>query len=186
VATPDITVILQEVGAGRRDAASELLPLVYEELRRLAGIHLRREVPGHTLQPTALVHEAYLRMVDQTRAEYRDRSHFYAVAATAMRRILVDHARGRKRLRRGGGGPRMDLHSGIGEPVKGSEVDLEALDDALRKLEAIDPRKVRLVELRFFAGLTLEHASEALGISVATAKRDWAMAQVFLHREVAR
>ena len=178
-----ITSLLDDLGQGRPGAADRLLPLVYDELRDLASRYFRREPTAHTLQPTALVHEAYLQLVDQTRASFKDRQHFFAVAATAMRRILIDHARTRSRIRRGGGRSRTELD----EVIDGCEqmnVDLIALDDALEKLANVDPGKARLVELRFFAGMSVEEAAEALGASPRTVKREWTVAKGWLYREL--
>lgn len=179
----DATRLLGELRGGRETAAAELLPLVYEELRALAGRFLRREAAGHTLQPTALVHEAYLHLVDQTRASYLDRQHFFAVAATAMRRILIDHARGRGRQRRGGGRARVELDEGI-DACEQSQVDLLALDDALTQLGELDPLKARIVELRFFAGLTVDEVAQVLATSPRTVKREWAVAQGWLYQQL--
>lgn len=167
--------------------ADHLLATVYDELRELARRELAREGPGHTLQPTALVHEVYLKLAPQDRATITDRSHFFALAAMAMRRVLTDHARGKGRDKRGGGRRRIDLDavSGAADDSSCSErIDLLTLDDALRRLEALDARQARLVELRYFAGLTAEAAAEALGISVATANRDWKLAKIWLYREI--
>jgi RNA polymerase sigma factor (TIGR02999 family) len=168
----------------------DLLPLVYGELRRLAAAKLAREAPGQTLQPTALVHEAYLRLAhlapgDSPGANYANRSQFLAAAATAMRRILIDRARARKAEKRGGGHGRADIDPDhVATPERSD--DLLALDEALTRLAAKDPRKARLVELRYFAGLTLDEAAAALGISPATADRDWAFARAWLHRELSQ
>jgi RNA polymerase sigma factor (TIGR02999 family) len=159
-----------------------LLPLVYDELRGLAAGYLQHERRDHTLQPTALVNEAYLRLVDQ-RASFESRGHFLAIAATAMRRVLVNHARDRGRLKRGGDAQREALESGhtiMDEP----ELDLAALDDAMERLAAFDPRKVQVVEMRFFAGLSLEEIAAALGISERTVKREWQIARAWLRREL--
>ncbi|MBX3406585.1 MAG: sigma-70 family RNA polymerase sigma factor [Phycisphaeraceae bacterium] len=182
----DVTLILQEIAAGDSAAAAHLLPIVYEELRSLARAHLASERAGHTLQPTALVHEAYLRLVgpapDDARS-FNGRQHFFATAATAMRRILVDHARERNALKRGGG-RRVELTDNDAVAV-GDDLDLIGLDDALRKLESIDERRARVVTLRYFGGLTVEQTSAALGVSPATVKNDWAFARAWLLREMA-
>jgi RNA polymerase sigma-70 factor (ECF subfamily) len=179
----DVTVLLQSAVAGDSRAADLLLPAVYEELRALAQSQLGRERAGHTLQATALVHEAYVHLVDQSRSNFRDRQHFIAVATTAMRRILVDHARGRGRVKRGGGIARVSLEAVAGI-VAAKDVDIVGLDDALAKLAAVDERKSKLVELRFFGGASIEEAADILGVSTATAKREWQVARAFLYREM--
>jgi RNA polymerase sigma factor (TIGR02999 family) len=178
----EVTRILDQIQRGDTHAAEQLLPLVYDELRKLAASYLDREAPGQTLDATALVHEAYLRLVaSETPSSYKGRGHFYAAAATAMRRILVDRAR-RKRAQKRGGGRRRQPLDGIAAPAPDKE--LLALDEALHKLAAQDPVKARLVELRYFAGLTGEQAAEALGISPSTADRHWAYARSWLQAEV--
>lgn len=181
----DVTQLLQRIDTGDGRAAAELLPVVYDELRRLAAVQLGREASGHTLQATALVHEAYVRLVRGAGPDRWDhRGHFFAAAAESMRRILVDHARRKHALKRGGGQIRHDAEEyaiTLPEPVE----DLLALDEALTKLAAEDPEKARLVELRYFAGLTVEEAANALGISTATVKRHWAYARAWLYRELA-
>ena len=180
----DITVLLTELRAGNRTAESRLMPLVYHELRRVAGRYMRRERPDHTLQPTALVHEAYLRLVGQREISWQNRAHFYGVAAQLMRRILVDHARARQAEKRGGHETKIALEEGLaftGE--KGAE--LLALDEALRRLAQRDPRQCRAVELRFFGGLSEDEAAEVLGISTRTLKRDWRVARAWLYKEIA-
>jgi RNA polymerase sigma factor (TIGR02999 family) len=178
----EVTRILSAIEQGDPRAAAELLPLVYEELRRLASQRLAREKCGQTLQATALVHEAYLRMVgpDASRT-YRDRGHFFAAAAAAMRRILVDNARRKRAAKRGGDLRRQPLEA-VAAP--GPDEELLALDEAMRKLAEADPEKARLVELRYFAGLTGEQAAEVLGISPTTADRHWAYARAWLQAEV--
>ena len=178
----DFTQILSAVGQGDPHAAAQLLPLVYDELRKLAALKLAHEKPGQTLDATALVHEAYLRLVGGAgERSYRDRGHFFAAAAQAMRRILVDSARRKQTQKRGGGRRRQELDA-VAAPVPDEE--LLALDEALEKLAAQDPQKARLVELRYFAGLTGEQAAEILGISPATADRHWAYARAWLQAEV--
>ena len=176
-----VTLLLEAVSAGDRQAAEDLLPLVYEQLRRLARSHLAREAPGQTLQPTALVHEAYLKLVGGAAVNWADRGHFFAAAALAMRRILVDRARERKRLKRGGGAARVQFHEDAVASEEGT-TDLVALDEALQKLEASDRRKYDVVMLRYFAGLTIEQTAAALDIAPATVKADWALARVLLFR----
>ncbi len=179
-----ITRLLEEVRDGDQRAADRLLPVVYEELRRLAQAHLRDERPGHTLQATALVHEVYLRLVDQTRVQWQDRAHFFAVAAQAIRRILVDHARGRARQKRGGGGaPRVPLEEAA-EVAASPGIDLLALHRALDRLAEQNPVPARVVELRYFGGLTSEEAASVLGISNRTAERHWQFARAWLYQEL--
>ena len=158
-----------------------LLPLVYKELRRLAQSYLNRERPGHTLQGTALVHEAYLRLIDQREVQWRDRNHFFALSAELIRRILVDHARSKMAEKRGGDHVKLSLEEGMDAAVAG-DVDLIALDDALELLARTDPQQSRIVELRYFAGLKIEETAEVLNISPATVKRDWTVAKAFLKR----
>ena len=179
----DVTQVLNAVANGDPQAASQLLPLVYDELRRLAAQKLAHEKPGQTLQPTALIHEAYLRLVgtQEDPRRFRDRGHFFAAAATAMRRILIDNARRKRSQKRGGGRQRQQLDA-VAAPEP--EEDLVALDEALGKLAAQDPVKARLVELRYFAGLTGEQAAEVLGISPSTADRHWAYARAWLRADV--
>ena len=164
--------------AGDRAALDRLLPLVYDELRAIAARHLDRERPDHTLQPTALVHEAYLRLIDQRQVDWRNRAQFLGIAAEMMRRILVNHARERAALKRGGGLRKVSLTEALNQP--GPEVDIEGLDDSLRRLATHDPRKARIVELRFFGGLTNVEAAEVLSVSPATAERDWKFARAWL------
>ena len=179
----DITTILQQVGAGDDSAINRLMPLVYDELRALAEGYLQRERPGHTLQATALVNEAYVRLVKQEDVEWRNRSHFFAVAAQAIRRILVDHARGHGRIKRGGDRGRVTLGPDVALcPERG--LDLLALDEALGKLSGIDERQAQIVELRFFGGLKLQEVAEYLGVSPRTVDGDWSMARAWLRREL--
>jgi RNA polymerase sigma factor (TIGR02999 family) len=179
----DATALLEALRHGDSDAFEDLLALLYKDLRRIAAKCFRAEREGHTLQPTALVHEAYLRLVDQHDMHWQSRAHFLNAAAQAMRRILVDHARSRQASKRGGAGVRVTLDDGL---AIGSarDPDLLALDDALRTLAERDPRKAQIVELRYFGGLTTIEVAEVLGVSVATVERDWAVARVFLHREL--
>jgi RNA polymerase sigma factor (TIGR02999 family) len=170
---------------GDQDALARLMPLVYDELRRLAASYLRRERPGHTLQPTALVHEAYLRLVDQTHANWRNRAQFFGVAAQLMRRILIDHARGQQSAKRGSGEARLSLDEAL-EVAQEKEPDLIALDDALRALAAFDPRQSRIVELRYFGGLSIEETAEVLGLAPITIRREWEIAKAWLYRQLNR
>lgn len=182
----DVTGLLLAWGTGDAGAGERLLPAVYDELRRQAGRAMRREGDAHTLQATALVHEAYLRLVDQNRVAWRNRAHFFAIAAQMMRRVLVDHARTRLAAKRGGQLHRVTLGDvGAGAEQGDGDVDLLALHDALDQLAVLDPRQARLVELRYFGGLGIEETAEALGVSPATVKRDWAVARAWLRRELA-
>ena len=178
----DITARLLAWSRGDQAADGALIEAVYNELRRLARAYLRRERREHSMPPTALVHEAYLKLIDQRRVEWQNRAHFFAIAAQQMRRILVDHARARFATKRGAGGTVQlsDLDLGV-EP---ESVDLVALDEALGKLARIDERQARLVELRFFAGLTIEETAATLAIAPATVKRDWLLARTWLYREL--
>jgi RNA polymerase sigma factor (TIGR02999 family) len=179
---PDVTQILSGIAEGDPHAAEQLLPLVYDELRRLAARKMAHEKPGQTLQATALVHEAYLRLVGNENGQsYRNRGHFFAAAATAMRHILVDSARAKWTEKRGGDRQREALPD---VAVPSSDDELVALDEALRKLAAVDPLKAQLVELRYFAGLTGDEAAEVLGISPSTADRHWTFARAWLQAEV--
>lgn len=175
------TKLLAELGNGDSAAAARLLPIVYDELRRLASHYFRRQRSDHTLQPTALVHEAFLRMIDQTRAQWKDRAHFFAVAAKAMRQILVNHALAKNAEKRGGGRAKVALADEFA-PASGNEFDAIALDDALKKLAELDERKARVVELRFFSGLSVEEVAEVLNVSVTTIEGDWRMARAWLSR----
>jgi RNA polymerase sigma factor (TIGR02999 family) len=180
-----VTQIVSRIESGKRTATDELLPLVYEELRRLAAQRLAREKPGQTLPPTGLVHEAYVRLVDDDpAAPWNSRGHFFAAAAEAMRRILVENARRKRSLKRGGRRRRVDLDSACAA-VEPSPVDLVALDEALAKLAASEPAKAELVKLRFFAGLTMPEAAAVMGISLTTAERYWTFARSWLYAELA-
>ena len=174
-----ITRLLLELSNGNRDAVDALMPLIYDELRHLASNYLRRERSDHTLQPTALVNEAYLRMVDQTRANWQNRAHFFGVAAQMMRRILVDHARAHAAEKRGHDFQKLSLDENIDKAVERSE-ELVALDDALNNLVKIDEQKARIVELRYFGGLSVEETAEILGVTPITIKRHWRMTKAWL------
>jgi RNA polymerase sigma-70 factor, ECF subfamily len=181
--SPDVTRLLLAWSDGDREALEELTPLVYRELKRLAESYLRRERPGHTLQPTALAHEAYIKLIDQQSVRWRNRSHFFGIAAQAMRRILVDHARARLAGKRGAGGAVVPLDEGIDVSDQRAE-RLLALDDALDRLAQLDPAKGRVVELKYFGGMTLEETAEVLGVSRATVIREWRMAKAWLYGEL--
>ena len=180
-----VTKLLRGWRGGDRKALDALLPLVYGELRRLAHRHLRNERPDHTLQSTALVHEVYFRLVGQDLPEWEGRAHFFAIAAQLMRQILVDYARRHRASKRGSGVCMLTLDDALALPRR-KDVDVIALDDALNTLAEIDPRQSRVVELRFFAGLSLEETSEVMGIATATVQRDWTAARAWLHREISR
>jgi len=179
-----VTQLLHQLSGGNRQAVDELTPLVYNELKRIAGGQLRSERPGHTLQATALVHEAYLKLVDQRDTSWQNRAHFFGVAAQVMRRILLDYAKGRRREKRGGGIAAATLDEAL---VVGDDrtSDLIEIDEVLTRLEKLDERQAKVVELRFFGGLSVEETAEAMGISEPTVKREWAMARAWLHRELA-
>ena len=181
----DVTTLLLEWSGGSPQALSELMPLVYNELHRLAKRHMRSESDGNTLQATALVHETYLKLIDQRRARFEDREHFYAVASQMIRRILVSHARSRGAAKRGSGKTTIVFDEAIAIPGT-RDLDLVALDDALEYLLKIDPQQGRIVELRFFGGLTLESTARVLGISKSTVTRDWNLARTWLHHELTR
>jgi RNA polymerase sigma factor (TIGR02999 family) len=182
---PDVTLLLRAWAKGSRPALEELTPLVYAELRRLAGSYLRHEQEGHTLQPTALVHEAYLRMVDASVPDWQSRAHFYGVAARVMRQILVDHAREQNAVKRGADFRHISLNEELAVCPE-QEPDLVALDEALQHLATYGPRQAQVVELRFFGGLTEEEAAEVLHISAVTVRRDWQFAKNWLVRELKR
>jgi len=181
----DVTALLLDWNLGNKAARDRLITRVYQELRRIASRSMRAERSEHTLQPTALVHETYKKLIDQTRVQWRNRAHFFAVAAGLMRRVLVDHARRRGRLRRGGGVPALSIVDEVEPAAEERPVDLIALDAALTELSQLDPDQARIVELRFFAGLNLEETAEAVGSSRATVHRDWTMARAWLHRRLA-
>ena len=183
---PNVTELLLSWGRGDTAALDRLLPLLYDDLRRVARGHLRRERPGHTLQATALVHEVFLRLVDVNRMTVKSRTHFFALSAALMRQILVDHARRQRASKRGGGATMIGLSeaAGAAAPTSTSSVDILALDEALDALSSFDVRQCRVVELRFFAGLDIPEAADALGVSTATVEREWAMAKAWLHRRL--
>lgn len=183
--TPDgITELLVRWNGGDETALDKLMPLVYSELRRLAGNYLRRERKEHTLQPTALVNEAYLRLVDQRNAKWQNRAQFYGIAAQLMRRILVDHARSRQAEKRGGSDQqRLSITSAQGLAAK-SDLDVLALHEALEQLKVMDPQQERIVELKFFGGLSIEETAEVMGLGHATVERDWKMARAWLRRKL--
>jgi RNA polymerase sigma-70 factor (ECF subfamily) len=179
----DVSGLLRAWSQGDAQALDKLIPIVYEELRRVARNYMNRERAGHSLQATALVNEAYLRLIDYKRMEWQDRAHFFAVAAQLMRRILVDRARRRKYLKRGAGAKHIDLNEAA---MLQNAPDLTVLDDALNELAKIDHRKVQVVELRFFGGLSVEETAEVMKISTITVIRDWNSAKAWLHRELQR
>jgi RNA polymerase sigma factor (TIGR02999 family) len=181
---PDITQMLIAWGSGDHEALERLMPVVYMELRRQAARHLRRERAGHSLQTTDLIHEAYLRLIDQKSVQWQNRAHFFAVAAKMMRRILVDHARRRHRAKRGGSGITVPLDEEQLLVAEKSEVDLLALDEALTRLAAMDARQSQIVELRFFSGLSIEETAEVIGVSRTTVKDDLNIAKAWLRREM--
>lgn len=178
-----VTELLQELTEGRSHAWDELMPIVYEQLRRIAHGRLRNERAGHTLSTTALVHEAYLKLVDIDRVEWQDRAHFFAMASRLMRRILIDYARARKREKRGGHAVKVPLEEALEVSLEQGD-DLVALDDALSRLETVSERKCRVVEYRCFGGLSVTETASVLGTSPATVKRDWAYARAWLNREL--
>jgi RNA polymerase sigma-70 factor (ECF subfamily) len=184
--TQNITQMLRQWGDGKREVLADLMPLVYDELHRQAARFLSRERKGHTLQTTALIHETYLKLIDQRQVNWESRTHFFAIAANLMRRILIDYARSKNREKRGGDYLILPLEEA--EQVAGKEkgIDLMALDEALTRLEKIDKRQARIVELRYFGDLTLEETAKVLGISRTTVADDWAMAKAWLHRELTR
>lgn len=179
-----VTQLLVDWSNGDQNALEQLTPLVYDELRRLAGRYLRKERPDHTLQSTELVHEAYMRMVDQRKVRWQNRAHFFAIAAQMIRRILVDHARNRQALKRGAAQYKIPLEDIDAAAAPRNDIDLVALDEALEGLAALDPQQSRIVELRFFTGLSVDETAEALRVSPATVKRDWTTAKAWLFREM--
>jgi len=181
--THEVTLLLSALSQGDRNAASKLVPVVYGELRRLAGSYMRRERQDHTLQATALVHEAYLKLVEQRSVNWQSRAHFFGVAAQLMRRILIDHARGHLRQKRGGEHKKISLDQAYIFSEQQS-AELLAVDEALERLSKLDPRQARVVELRFFGGLSVEEAAEVLGVSPKTVKRDWSVAKTWLYADL--
>ena len=181
--SPNVTQLLVAWGKGDQHAFDALMPEVRKELHRLAAHYIAEEPPGHDLQPTALINEAYLRLVDWKNIQWADRAHFFGMAANMMRRVLVDYARSRDRLKRGGEAIQVSFTEAANAPVPQS-ADVLALDKALRELEKIDPRKSQIVEMRFFGGLSQEETAEALNVSVATVRRDWSLARAWLAREL--
>ena len=181
--THEVTRLLVAWGDGDRAALDRLMPLVHAELRRLARHYMSRERPGHTLQSTALVNEAYLRLVDQENMRWENRAHFFGIAARLMRQILVEHARSRQAAKRGGRQFRLSL-SKVDRVASGPDLDLLALDEALGRLEALDPQKSRIVELRYFGGLGIDETAEVVGKSPATVKREWSLARAWLRSEI--
>jgi RNA polymerase sigma factor (TIGR02999 family) len=178
-----VTQMLLDWSEGDREALDKLIPIVYSELRLRAARYLRRERPGHTLQTTALIHETYLRLVEQKDVQWQNRAHFFAIAAQLMRRILVDHARQRDAAKRGGADVTLTLDEAMAV-FPGRDVNLMALDETLTRLAEIDPRQSRVVELRYFSGLSIEETAEVLGVSPGTVKLDWSMAKAWLRREM--
>jgi RNA polymerase sigma factor (TIGR02999 family) len=181
-----ITQLLKQWSSGEAEVLDDLMPLVYVELRRQASSYLRRERSNHTLQPTALINEAYLKLIDQRDVKWQNRAHFFAIAAQAMRRILVDYARERKREKRGGAAENLPLDEALTIVSRGKSVDLVALDEALNKLAKFDERQARVVELRYFSGLSIDETAEVLNVSNVTIRRDWNMAKAWLHQEITK
>jgi len=179
----EVTELLVAWSKGDKAALDRLIPLVYQELKRIARYHMRRERAGHTLQTSALANEAYMRLIDYDRMSWQGRAHFFAVAAQAMRRILVDHARKRNFAKRGAGPLKVSLDEAASLADE-KAADMVALDDALKSLATIDPRKSEVVELRYFGGLSIGETAEVLGVSTATVERDWSTARIWLHREI--
>jgi RNA polymerase sigma factor (TIGR02999 family) len=182
----DVTGLLIKWGEGDRGVLNQLLPAVYDELHRMAARYLHLERPDHILQPTALINEAYLRLVDQNSVKWENRAHFFGIAANLMRRILVEHARGQRAAKRGGNIVKLPLDEGMHGSPKQEEMDLVALDEALTQLAKKDSEQSRLVELRYFGGLTIEETAQVMGISPATVKRSWTISRAWLRREISR
>ncbi len=184
--THDITRMLIELTDGNTEVVNSILPHIYDELRRLAGSYLRRERADHTLQPTALVHEAYMKLIDQKKVKWQNRAHFFGIAAQVMRRILLDHARKHKADKRGGEAEKLPLEEEILVVSHEKSNELIALDDALDALAAIDPQKAKIVELRYFGGLSIEETAEVMGVSVPTINRQWRTAKAWLYGQIAK
>jgi RNA polymerase sigma factor (TIGR02999 family) len=184
--THKITLMLRQWSDGNREALDGLLPMVYDELHKQAARYLRRERPGNTLQTTGLIHETYIRLVDQPAVNYKNRLHFFAISANLMRQVLVDHARSKYRIKRGGNVAILPLNEETAVAGNEQSLDVIALDEALNRLAEIDERQVRVVELRYFSGLTLEETAEALDVSRTTVATDWKMAKAWIHRELTR
>ena len=185
MAAQDVTRLLLDWSQeGNRASLDALTPLVYDELRKLAGSYLRRERQDHTLQSTALVHEAYMKLIDQKDVQWQNRAHFFGVAAQMIRRILVDHARGHQAAKRGTGAAQLSLDEALSVPGQQRDVNLVALDDALGELEQLDPQQSRVIELRYFTGLSIEETAEVMSISPAKVKREWSTARAWLFREL--
>jgi RNA polymerase sigma factor (TIGR02999 family) len=182
--TTDVTALLIQWSRGDHAALERLMPYIYDECRRIASYQLRREHRDHTLDPTGLVHEAYLRMVDQRHARWENRAQFFGVVAQVMRRVLVDHARAQHAQKRGGSAVLVSLEAAVDESGESRVADIVAIDDALRRLSARDPEQVRIIELRFFAGLSVEETAGVLGRSPRTIKREWRLAKAWLYREL--
>ena len=186
MADTDVTNLLHDWSQGDPSALEKLIPLVFEDLRQIAGRMFRRESDGHTLQPTALVNEVYLRLMDQRKIRWANREQFFGVAALMMRRILVDYAKGRHAAKRGSGAVKLPLDEILGLAMPPENVDFAALDEALSRLAAIDPRQSQIVEMRYFTGLSHEEIAEVLGLSVTTIKREWKIARLWLFRELTK
>jgi RNA polymerase sigma-70 factor, ECF subfamily len=182
----EITQMLLELTDGNEEVVNQILPHIYDELRRLASSYLRRERSNHTLQPTALVHEAYMKLIDQSRVKWQNRAHFFGIAAQVMRRILMDHARKHTAEKRGGDAELLPIEEEILIVSHDKSAELVALDDALNQLAEMDERKAKIVELRYFGGLSIEETAEVLGVSVPTINREWRMAKAWLYSEIAR
>jgi RNA polymerase sigma factor (TIGR02999 family) len=182
----EISGLLKAWSGGTTEALNELLPVVYDELRKRAHNHLRRERKGHTLQTTGLIHEAFIKLVEQKTVEWQNRSHFFAISSNLMRQILVDYARSRGRVKRGGDAENLPLEEALLISAEERNVDLLALDDALNRLAEIDEQQARIVELRYFSGLSIAEVAETLGISIATVNRDWKMAKAWLNYELTK